>query len=105
MTADYFVTTPSSRQPVPTLEGAYRLAWRLLQGGEPEVEIRQLKTAPDVWGPPTGQEGLLHRLVPAEHPVAPASGHGSTATFPPYVWRLLMAVDPEPAEEPEPQQE
>ena len=100
MAADYFVTTPRTRQQVLTLEAASRLAWRLLPGGAGEVEIRHLKTARDGWGPADGREGLLHRLVPAEHPVAPAGGYGSTSTFPPYAWRLLMAGDPEPAAEP-----
>ena len=97
--ADYFITTATARAACLDLDDAYWQAWRLLQGGCPCVEIRQVKRLADCWGPPTGDEGLLHRLAPGEHPIAPSGGYGSTATFPPYAWRRLHEAPP-PIEHP-----
>jgi len=96
MTADYFIVTTSTRQPMVTLGDAYRQAYRLLMGGASEVEIRQVRLTADCWGPARSEEGLLHRFVPAEHPIAPTAGVGSTATFPPYAWRWLQEVPQQP---------
>lgn len=102
MTADYFIVTPSERAPCFDLGDAYRQAYRLLLAGVPEVEVRQVKLTADCWGPAKSNEGLLHRFVPAEHPITPAAGVGSTATFPPYAWRWLQEAPQEPAPTVEP---
>jgi hypothetical protein len=102
--APFHVITPTDRVDVLDLVDAYRAAFAAIGGGCPWVEITRRKTEPDCWGPPTGCEGLLHRFEPAVYSVAPAGGVGSTATFPPYAWRLLhqasapaAAVEPTPA--------
>jgi hypothetical protein len=106
----YFVQVahPSQRQQCPTLNDAYRLAWKLLQDGILVVDVFQHKLTADCWGPATGRDELLHHLAPAVHPIAPTGGHGSTATFPPYVWRMLHEapppVDPDPPAPPAPEE-
>jgi hypothetical protein len=96
MTALYFVETVHFRSQCATLDEAHRLAWKLLQEGEPFVDIIQRKLTGNCWGPATGEDGLLHHLAPGEYPIAPVSGHGSTATFPPYIWRMLTQEPPAP---------
>lgn len=100
MTALYFVANQHGRSQCPTLDDAYRLAWSLLQSGASFVDIVQHKLTSDCWGPATGEDGLLHHLAPGEYPVAPTGGHGSTGTFPPYVWRFLTTAAPAPAPAP-----
>lgn len=99
--ADYFIATATTTAPCLDLRDAYWQAYRLLRDGVSCVEILQRKHVADCWGEPTGEDGLLHRLAPAEHPIAPAFGTGSTATFPPYIWRWLHESPP-PATAPSP---
>ena len=89
---DYHLETGLQRHQAASLDDAYGQAVRLLLAGEPLVDIMQMHHVPTCWdicGINIGRGEMLHRLHPSSHIVKPASGMGSTATFPPYVWRRL----------------